>query len=117
MGVFGDNIFYAGLWDAISFVIVYVMSLFFYIMIFAGTKRSSNKFFIYKLIWLQEMFIIAGLLGAIIGFVFFLIGSKTEMAPGVDPFAVLVSNLAILMITILYGFMGALSLYLVQKFL
>ena len=117
LGVFGDNTFYLwGLWDAIGFVIVYVLSLFFYLMTFARAKNSSNKFFIYKLIWLQEIFIIAGILGSIIGFVFFLAASKTEMPPGVDPFAVIVSNLAIIMITILYGFMGALSLYLIQKF-
>ena len=116
MGVFGEDTFYGSLWDGISFAIVYVLALFFYLMTFGGTKKSSNKFFIYKLIWLQEIFIIAGILGSIIGFVFFLATSKTEMPPDVDPFAVIVSNLAIIMITILYGFMGALSLYLIQKF-
>ena len=55
LGVFGDNTFYGGLWDAIGFVIVYVLSLFFYLMTFARAKNSYNKFFIYKLIWLQEI--------------------------------------------------------------
>ena len=38
------------------------------------------------------------------------------MAPGVDPIAVLISNLAISMITIVYGFMGAVTVYLIQKY-
>ena len=101
MGVFGENTFYGSLWDGISFAIVYVLALFVYLMTFSGTKNSSNNFFTYKLIWLQEIFITSGLLGAIIGFVYFLTSAKAEMPPDIDPFAMLIANLAILMITII----------------
>ena len=32
MGVFGENTFYGALWDGISFGIVYVLALFFYLL-------------------------------------------------------------------------------------
>ena len=116
IGVFGENIFYGALWDGISFQIVYISAILLFLMAFIGTKKSSKPFFIYKLIWLQEMFIISGLSGTIIGFVLTLNSMGMEMAPGVDPIAVLISNLAISMITIVYGFMGAVTVYLIQKY-
>ena len=56
IGVFGENIFYGALWDGISFQIVYISAILLFLMAFIGTKKSSKPFFIYKLIWLQEMF-------------------------------------------------------------
>ena len=116
IGVFGEEIFYGALWDAISFQIVYISAILLYLMTFIRTKNSSKPFFIYKLIWLQEMFIISGLFGTITGFVFTLNSMGMEMVPGVDPIAALISNLAISMITIVYGFMGAVAVYLIQKY-
>ena len=88
----------------------------FFLMTFKNTKNSSQNFFIYKLIWLQEMFILSGLSGTIIGFVLTLNSMEMEMAPGVDPMAGLISNLAISMITLIYGFSGAFAVYLIQKY-
>ena len=116
VSVFGEEIFYGALWDAISFQIVYISAILIYLMTFIRTKNSSKNFFIYKLMWLQEMFIISGLSGTIIGFVLTLISMGFKPDPGVDPTMTLISNLAIAMITIVYGFMGALTVYLVQKY-
>ena len=116
ISVFGEEIFYGALWDAISFQIVYISAILLYLMTFIQTKYSSKNFFIYKLMWLQEMFIISGLFGTIIGFVLTLISMGFKPDPGVDPTMTLISNLAIAMITIVYGFMGALTVYLIQKY-
>ena len=62
LGVFGGDIEYSSsLWDPISFIIVYISAILLFVMAFIGTKKSSKSFFIYKLIWLQEIFIISGL--------------------------------------------------------
>ena len=116
VSVFGEEIFYGALWDAISFQIVYISAILLYLMTFIQTQNSSKNFFIYKLMWLQEMFIISGLFGTIIGFVLTLISMGFKPDPGVDPTMTLISNLAIAMITIVYGFMGALTVYLIQKY-
>ena len=117
LGVFGGDIESSGsLWDFISFIIVYISAILLFVMAFIGTKKSSKSFFIYKLIWLQEMFIISGLSGTIIGFVLTLNSMEFAPSPGTDPTMSLISNLAIAMITMLYGFMGALTVYLIQKY-
>ena len=117
LGVFGGDIESSGsLWDGISFIIVYISAILLFVMAFIGTKKSSKSFFIYKLIWLQEMFIISGLSGTIIGFVLTLNSMELASLPGTDPTMSLISNLAIAMITMLYGFMGALTVYLIQKY-
>ena len=107
---------FSAIWDALSFQIVYISAILLFFMTFIRTKKSSKDFFIYKLIWLQEMFIISGLSGTMFGFVLTLNAMDMEMTPGVDPIAVLISNLAISMITIVYGFMGAVTVYLIQKY-
>jgi len=117
LGVFGGDIESSGsLWDFISFIIVYISAILLFVMAFIGTKKSSKSFFIYKLIWLQEIFIIAGLSGTIIGFVLTLHSMELAPLPETDPTMSLISNLAIAMITMLYGFMGALTVYLIQKY-
>ena len=107
---------FSAIWDVISFQIVYISAILLFLITFIGTKISSKSFFIYKLIWLQEMFILSGLSGTIIGFVLTLNSLEMEMAPGVDPMAGLISNLAISMITLIYGFSGAFAVYLIQKY-
>ena len=107
---------FSAIWDVISFQIVYISAILLFLITFIGTKISSKSFFIYKLIWLQEMFILSGLSGTIIGFVLTLNSMEMEMAPGVDPMAGLISNLAISMITLIYGFSGAFAVYLIQKY-
>ena len=117
LGVFGGDIESSGsLWDFISFIIVYISAILLFVMAFIGTKKSSKSFFIYKLIWLQEIFIISGLSGTIIGFVLTLHSMELAPLPETDPTMSLISNLAIAMITMLYGFMGAFTVYLIQKY-
>ena len=76
IGVFGEEIFYGALWDAISFQIVYISAIILYLMTFIQTKNSSKNFFIYKLMWLQEMFIISGLFNMFLK----LISHKNQLA-------------------------------------
>ena len=106
---------FSAIWDPISFQIVYISAILLFIMTFVRTKKSSKDFFIYKLIWLQEMFIISGLSGTIIGFVLTLNAMEMENLE-YDPMATLIANLAISMITIVYGFMGAVTVYIIQKY-
>jgi len=106
---------FGSVWDALSFIIVIVTAILLFLMTFNYTKNSSKNFFIYKLIWLQEMFIISGLFGTIIGFAFTIIAMDSPV-PGVDPTNELISNMAISLITLIYGFVGALIIYMVQKF-
>ncbi len=117
IGMFNNTI--GGLneiWDGISFVIVYVVAVLLFLMTFNYTENISKDFFIYKLIWLQEMFIISGICGTFLGFVFTLQGMDLEPKPGTDISAVIISNFAIALITLFYGVLAATIVYLIQKF-
>ena len=116
LGLFGTQTFYGAMWDAISFIIVVVSAVLFFLMTFKNTKNSSQNFFIYKLMWMQEMFIITGISGTLTGFVFITAGMEAPPRPGIDPLATLIGYFAIALITLVYGFAGAFSVYLVQKF-
>ena len=43
---------FSSIWDAISFIIVYISAILLFLMTFIGTKKSTKPFFIYKLICL-----------------------------------------------------------------
>ena len=117
LGIFADVDGSIGaIWDAISFFIVYVAAILLYLVTFNNTRKCSKKFFIYKLIWLQEMFILSGILGTFLGFVFIFQGMELDGVLGVDPSAAVISNFAIAIITLLYGVLGASIVYLVQKY-
>ena len=108
---------FGSVWDALGFIIVIVTAILLFLMTFNYTKNSSKNFFIYKLIWLQEMFIISGLFGTIIGFAFTIIAMDSPRIDNeADPTNELISNMAISLITLIYGFVGALIIYMVQKF-
>jgi len=116
LGLFGTQIFYGAMWDGFSFIIVVVSAVLFFLMTFKNTKNSSQNFFIYKLMWMQEMFIITGISGTLTGFVLITAGMEAPPRPGIDPLASLIGYLAIAIITLVYGFAGAFTVYLVQKF-
>jgi len=116
IGIFGSLESIGAIWDAISLIIVYVAAILLYLVTFKNTKKCSKNFFIYKLIWLQEMFILSGILGTFLGFVFIFQAMGLDGVPGVDPVAALISNFAIAIITLLYGVGGASIVYLVQKY-
>ena len=103
------------IWDAISLALVYFIALLFYKITFSNTKKTTKKFYIYKMIWLQEMFIISGMSGTILG-VALIFYYMEHPPPGSDPTVSLISNMAIALITILYGIIGAFTIYLIQKF-
>jgi len=115
-GMVNDSFGLGPLWDAISLVIVNFGAFFLFMGTFIYTVKSSKEFFIYKLIWLQEIFIIMGLFGTILGFALTLISLNTSFPPGVDPSAATISNMAISLITLIYGFLSAATVYLIQKF-
>ena len=69
IGMFNNtNIGAGALWDAISFAIVIIGAILLFLMTFNYTSKSSTSFFLYKLIWLQELFILSGIIGTMIGF-------------------------------------------------
>ena len=116
IGIFGSLESTGAIWDVISLIIVYVAAILLYLVTFKNTKKCSKNFFIYKLIWLQEMFILSGILGTFLGFIFIFQAMELDGVPGVDPAAALISNFAIAIITLLYGVLGASIIYFIQKY-
>ena len=108
--------YFGALWDAITLIIVNVGGILLFLITFQNTKSSSKSFFIYKLIWLQEIFIVSGLFGSMMGFVNILTSMETPPPAGVDPIAVTISNTAVSILSLIYGFSGALVVYMVQKY-
>ena len=117
ISIFTDHVGLGPIWDAISFALVYVVAILLFLTIFNNTAKCSKNFFIYKLIWLQDMFILSGVLGTFLGFIFIFAGMAGDGVIGVDdPSTALISNFAIAIITILYGVVGATTIYLIQKY-
>ena len=104
------------LWDTISLLFVNIAACFLFMVAFGHIKKSNLKLFYYKLIWIQEILIILGFLGLGVGFIFMVLGMLIPPLPGVDPTAKLVSSMAIALITVVYGFIGAVVYYLIQKY-
>ena len=88
------------MWDAISLAIVVIPSYFLVV-------ASTNSYTFYKdkssLLLFGDLAFGFGLIGTIVGFIFMLAGMALPPPPGVDPTAILISNLAISIITVLYG--------------
>ena len=88
------------LWDAISLLIVIIPAYF-----LAAAATNSYTFFNNKksVLLFGELAWGFGLIGTFIGFIFMCAGMTLPPPPGVDPIAILISNIAIAIITILYG--------------
>ena len=88
------------LWDVISLAIVVVPSYFL-------VAASTNSYTFYKdkksVILFGDLALGFGLVGVMLGLIFMLAGMALPPAPGVDPTAALISNIAISLITLLYG--------------
>ena len=112
----GGEGYYSSLWDAITLFIVNVGGVLIFLSIFHNTKFCSKEFSIYKLIWLQELFIILGIFGSIMGVTTLIVNMEVPPPPGVDPLASLVSNMAVCSLALIYGFFGAIITYMVQKY-
>ena len=88
------------LWDGISLAIVVVPS---YFLVAAAT--NSYTFYNDKksLILFGNLALGFGFIGTILGLIFTLAGMTLEPAAGVDPMASVIANVAISLITVLYG--------------
>ena len=88
------------LWDAISLAIVVIPSYFL-------VAASTNSYTFYKdkssLLLFGDLALGFGLIGVMLGLIFMLAGMALPPAPGVDPTASIISNIAIALITLLYG--------------
>ena len=88
------------LWDGISLAIVVVPS---YFLVAAAT--NSYTFYNDKksLILFGNLALGFGFIGTILGLIFTLAGMTLEPVQGVDPMASVIANVAISLITLLYG--------------
>ena len=88
------------LWDVISLAIVVVPAYF-----LTAAAANSYVFFNDKksVILFGDLALGFGLIGVMLGLIFMLAGMALPPATGVDPTAALISNLAIALITLLYG--------------
>jgi len=88
------------MWDAISLAIIVIPSYFL-------VAASTNSYTFYKdkssLLLFGDLALGFGLIGVMLGLIFMLAGMALPPAPGVDPTASIISNIAIALITLLYG--------------
>ena len=88
------------LWDVISLTIVVAPAYF-----LTAAATNSYVFFNDKksVLLFGDLALGFGLVGVMLGLIFMLAGMALPPAPGVDPTAALISNIAISLITLLYG--------------
>ena len=88
------------LWDAISLAIVVIPSYFL-------VAASTNSYTFYKdkssLLLFGNLALGFGFIGTLLGLIFGLAGMAMPPVAGVDPMAMVISNIAIALITVLYG--------------
>ena len=88
------------LWDAISLAIVVIPSYFL-------VAASTNSYTFYKdkssLLLFGNLALGFGFIGTLLGLIFGLAGMAMPPPAGVDPMAMVISNTAIALITVLYG--------------
>ena len=65
---------------------------------------------------MQELFIILGIFGSIIGVTSLIVNMEVPPPPGGDPLASLISNMAVCSLALIYGFFGAIITYMIQKY-
>tara|TARA_B110000438_G_scaffold262565_1_gene273985 strand:+ start:491 stop:898 length:408 start_codon:yes stop_codon:yes gene_type:complete len=88
------------LWDGLSLMLVLLPSY----LLTAGAFNSYNFFSDKKSVLLfGDLAFGFGIIGTCLGIMFTLAGMALPPAPGVDPTAAVISNLAISTITLLYG--------------
>ena len=88
------------LWDGISLGIVLIPAYFL-------TAAATNSYIFYNnkksVLLFGDLALGFGLIGVMLGLIFMLAGMALPPAPGVDPTASIISNIAIALITLLYG--------------
>ena len=112
----GEEGYFGGLWDALTLFIVNIGGVLIFLSIFHNTKFCSKDFSVYKLIWLQELFIILGIFGSVLGITSLIVNMEIPPPPGVDPLGSLISSMAVCSLALIYGFFGAIVTYMIQKY-
>ena len=88
------------LWDVTSLGIVLIPAYFL-------TAAATNSYIFYNnkksVLLFGDLALGFGLIGVMLGLIFMLAGMALPPAPGVDPTASIISNIAIALITLLYG--------------
>lgn len=108
--------YFSSLWDGLTLYIVNLGGILIFLSIFQNTSSSSKQLSEYKLIWLQELFIILGIFGSVIGFTMLIINMEIPTEPSIDPLASFISGIAIGSLALIYGFWGAIVAYMLQKY-
>ena len=90
------------LWDGISLGIVLIPAY-----LLTAAAANSYVFFNDKksVLLFGDLALGFGLIGVMLGLIFMLAGMTLEPVQGVDPMASVISNVAISLITLLYGFL------------
>ena len=90
------------LWDGISLGIVLILPY-----LLTAAAANSYVFFNDKksVLLFGDLALGFGLIGVMLGLIFMLAGMTLEPVQGVDPMASVIANLAISLITLLYGFL------------
>ena len=100
--------------DLISFILVFsAINLFF--IAFINIGKPTKEFYLFKTIWLQEMIVILGVFGAVLGLLFMF--SAIVNNPNLDAASRLGGSLAVSIITIVYALLGAFSFFLLEKYI
>ena len=88
------------MWDVISLAIIVIPSYFL-------VAASTNSYTFYKdkssLLLFGNLALGFGFIGTLLGLIFGLAGMAMPPVAGVDPMAMVISNIAIALITVLYG--------------
>ena len=115
LGMFKDTLIpVSAMVDLVSFWFVFSSINLFFIS-FINIGSPSKHYSLYKIIWLQEMLVIMGVFGAVIGLLFMF--SEIYNNPDLDVASRLGGSLAVSIITIVYALFGAFSFFLLEKYI
>lgn len=101
--------------DLASGILVFGIAFALYAGAFQAIGNRVNNLDVFKLRWIQEVLLIAGILGAILGTIFMSVGFNITY--GEDQASVVGGGLATALISFLYGLLGATGFFFIEKHL
>lgn len=96
-----------------SAMLVFGVAFAFYYGAFLATGNNGSSLQVFKFRWLQEVLVEAGIIGSLIGITFMAAG--VGIAIESDFVLAVGSGMAISLVTTLYGLLGALGFYFIEK--